>query len=518
MNHSKFQNLLRRAEGDQARRQFRHFIKQCWPVVEPAKALIHNWHIDAIGDHLQAVAEGQIHRLLITVPPGHTKTLITSVAFSSWVWIDRPQYRSIYASYASDLAIRDSVRCRALLKSPWYQETFKPEWRFAGDQDVKSRFENDRKGFRMAVGVNGEATGFRGHLVACDDPLNAREQHATAALEKVIFWWDQVMSSRLIDPANGAFVIIMQRLSERDLAAHVLCRGGYEHLNLPTEFEPERCSRTSLKDPHTGKSWCDPRTEPGELLFPQMYTAEVIAEAKIDLGAQGFAAQHQQRPAPAEGSMFKRNWWRFWTPEGANLPAIRFRDANNEEHEAVVVTVPKYVEEQVQSWDCSFKAVGKADFVAGHLWGRLGADAFLLDRVHGRMNFTMTLDAIRNLSRKWPGAEAKLIEDKANGTAVIQTLAHELTGIIAVNPLDGKVSRAHAVTPRIEAGNVYLPHPAFAPWVLDFIEEFAAFPNGRYDDDVDAATQALARLSATPRLPEPIDDYDDDDDFHEIRY
>ena len=166
------------------------------------------------------------------------------------------------------------------------------------------------------------------------------------------------------------------------------------------------------------------------------------------------------------------------------------------EHEAIIVILPDEVEEMVQSWDCSFKDLKTSDFVAGELWGRIGADSYLLDQVHERMDFPATLAAVRNMSRRWPGAEAKLIEDKANGSAVIQSLEHELTGIIPVEPLGGKVSRAFAITPRIEAGNVYLPHPAFAPWVNDFIEECANFPNGRNDDWVDAMTQALQRLNA----------------------
>lgn len=160
----------------------------------------------------------------------------------------------------------------------------------------------------MAFGVGGKGTGFRGDCLVVDDPLNAKKQHSEAALEEVIFWFDQVMSSRLNDPSTGAIVIVMQRLSERDLAAHVLARAGYEHLNLPTEFEPERQTITSI-----GR---DRRVEEGELLFPALFPTAVIAEAKTILGAQGYAAQHQQRPAPAEGGIFKRHWWRFWQQFG----------------------------------------------------------------------------------------------------------------------------------------------------------------------------------------------------------
>jgi len=486
---------LKAIEAEEARRRFRDFVPLAWPIAEPSRAFIPNWHIDAIADHLQAVSDGRIKRLLITIPPGHAKSLLVSVLWPAWQWIHNPKWRGIFTSYNGDLAMRDSVRCRSVLTSDWYRETFRPAWKLAGDQNVKNWFENDQKGFRMAFGVGGKGTGFRGDCLVVDDPLNAKKQHSEAALEEVIFWFDQVMSSRLNEPSTGAIVIIMQRLSERDLAAHVLARTGYEHLNLPTEFEPERRTITSI-----GR---DRRVTDGELLFPALFPPAVIAEAKTILGAQGYAAQHQQRPAPAEGGIFKRHWWRFWQPGPANLPAIRFRDGEGVEHEAVVVTLPDQVEEMVQSWDCSFKDLKTSDFVAGELWGRIGGDAYLLEQVHERLDFPATLAAVRNMSRRWPDAEAKLIEDKANGSAVIQSLSHELSGIIAVQPEGGKVSRAFAISPRIEAGNVYLPHPAFAPWVNDFIEECANFPHGRNDDWVDAMTQALLGLSALPLMRVP---------------
>jgi predicted phage terminase large subunit-like protein len=491
---------LKAIAAEEARRRFRDFIPLAWPTAEPSRAFMPNWHIDAIADHLQAVSDGRIKRLLITIPPGHAKSLLVSVLWPAWQWIQNPKWRGIFTSYNGDLAMRDSVRCRSVLASDWYRETFRPKWKFAGDQNVKNWFENDQKGFRMAFGVGGKGTGFRGDCLVVDDPLNAKKQHSETALEEVIFWFDQVMSSRLNDPSTGAIVIIMQRLSERDLAAHVLARAGYEHLSLPTEFEPERQTTTSIG--------CDRRVKDGELLFPGLFPAAVIAEAKTILGAQGYAAQHQQRPAPAEGGIFKRHWWRFWQPKGTNLPAIRFRDGEGVEHEAVIVTIPDLVEEKIQSWDTAFKDLKTSDFVAGEVWARLGGDAYLLDQVHERMDFPATVAAVRNMTLRWPHAETKLIEDKANGSAVIQSLSHELSGIIAVEPHGGKVSRACAVSPRIEAGNVYLPHPAFAPWVNDFIEECANFPNGRHDDWVDAMTQALLRLSAQPLIRVPVREFD----------
>ena len=494
---------LRAIECEMGTRLYGDFMRLAWRTVEPAKPFLPNWHIDAIAAHMQAVSDGKIRKLLITMPPGHAKSLSVTVLWGAWQWIRSPEWRALFCSYDQELATRDSMRRRALLNSPWFQKTFQPEWKFSGDQNQKNWFENDKKGFQMALGVGGKGTGFRSDCLVIDDPLNARKQHSEPALRDTIFWFDQVMSSRLNDLARGSIIIVMQRLNERDLAGHVLERGGFDHLNLPTEYEPERACVTSLGRP-------DPRTKEGELLFEPLFPAEVVAEAKRNLGTQGFAAQHQQRPAPAEGDIFKRHWWRFWQPAGANLPPVMFRDSNHVEHQAVVIDLPPFVDELAQSWDCAFKSNSNSDFVVGHVWGRIGPkDILLLDRVHGRMNFPETVQAIVQMSRKWPAAIAKLIEDKANGSAVIQTLAHLLPGIIPVNPLDGKVVRAHAVTARIEAGDIYLPHPSFAPWVWDVIEQFAAFPNGRHDDDVDAMTQALARLTARPCVIQQEDEEED---------
>jgi predicted phage terminase large subunit-like protein len=148
----------------------------------------------------------------------------------------------------------------------------------------------------------------------------------------------------------------------------------------------------------------------------------------------------------------------------------------------------------IQSWDMAFKDLATSDYVVGQVWAARKADRFLLDQTRQRMDMPSTKEAVRELSRRWPKAAAKLIEDKANGPAVIQELQHELSGLISINPEGGKIARAHAVSPQIESGNVYLPHPAIAPWVDAFIEEAAGFPNGRNDDQVDARTQALNRL------------------------
>jgi predicted phage terminase large subunit-like protein len=185
-----------------------------------------------------------------------------------------------------------------------------------------------------------------------------------------------------------------------------------------------------------------------------------------------WSALYQQRPSPLGGGIFKRNDWQYY------------------------LQAPAAFDDMLQSWDCAFKDKGSSDYVVGQVWGVKGSDKYLLDQVRDHLSFGATVNAIRVLSAKWPKAHTKLVEDKANGTAVIDTLKHEISGLIPVQPEGGKEARAHAVSCEVEAHNVYLPQ--YANWVADFVEECAAFPAAAHDDQVDAMTQALIRLRNRP--------------------
>lgn len=448
-----------------ARRSLAHFIRQAWHVVEPDTELLWNWHIDAIAEHLEAVSDGRIRRLLINVPPGHMKSLIVCVFWPAWMWLHQPGWRALFGSYSADLAIRDSVRCRDLLQNEWYQDTFHPGWHFAGDQNVKSYFKNDRQGFRFSLSVGSQATGWRGHCVVVDDPLNVKNQWSEIARAEAIRWWDKTMSSRLNDPRSGSRVIIMQRLHEEDLSGHVLTKtkGQYVHLCLPSEFEPESQCVTEL-------GWSDPRSKEGELLFPSLFNREVLDEAKEDLGSTDYAGQHQQKPAPAEGIVIKRAWINYYQ------------------------RAPLQFDRIIQSWDCAFKDLKTSSYVAGTVWGQVGADCYLLDRIHEHLDLPGTMRAVESMTQKHPLAVGKLVEDKANGPAVVQMLAKRVPGLISVSPEGGKMARAYAVQPLFEAGNVHLPAPAIAPWVEEYVHNITSFPGARTDDDMDSTSQALHHL------------------------
>lgn len=468
------------------------FVAAGWEVLEPGTQFRPNWHIDAICEHLEAIATGSIRRLLITLPPGHMKSLLVSVFWPAWLWQWKPTWRGIFSSYDSTLAIRDSVKTRQLLESDWFRDTFSPRWKFSTDQNVKSYFENTMRGFRISLSVGGKATGFRGDAVIVDDPLNAEDRFSEPKRKQAIRWWDTTMSSRLSNQETGARVIIMQRLHQEDLAGHVIEKGGYEHLNLPSEFEPDRVSSTSI-------GWKDPRKKAGQLLFPDMFPQNVLDEAKKDLGSVDYAGQHQQRPTAIEGSLFKRAWWKYY------------------DHE------PDTFDQIVLSLDATFKETSSGSFVVFQIWGKKGADMYLLGSVRLRIDFPKTIAAFRWFVRAEPRIGAKYVEDKANGPAVISTLQREIPGIVAISAEASKEARWAAASPYVESGNVYLPstelaalwtsrlrqvalneaqkwitiHDVDANWVGGFVDELSGVPTSRYNDQADAAAQAILKLMGT---------------------
>ncbi len=421
----------REIDAELARRSLAYFIPLAWPTVEPSTDLVWGWHLDAIAEHLEAVVRGQIQDLIINVPPGHMKSLEACVLFPAWVWTWQPSWRALFGSYALDLALRDSVRCRDVITSKWYQETFLPDWGLKSAQNVKGAYQNDARGIRQCVSVGSGTTGFRGDAVVLDDPLSVMQAYSPAARDEASRYVKSALSSRFNDPRKRQRILIMQRLHEQDPTGVVLEDGNWVHLRLPSEFEPKLRCVTSI-------GWEDPRTEKGELLFPQFFTQQVIDQAKKDLGSDSYAGQHQQRPSPAGGGIFKKWWWRFWQPAGMNLPPVRVEGPDGVMVERPVVNLPKDFDQQLQSWDMTFKDTKGTDFVVGQVWAKKEANRYLLDQVRERLSFSHTIQAVRSLSERWPDADTRLVEDKANGPAVIDTLNDEISGLIAVNPEGAK--------------------------------------------------------------------------------
>ena len=269
------------------------------------------------------------------------------------------------------------------------------------------------------------------------------------------------MSTRANDPVNDATIVVHQRVNEKDLTGYLLAEeSGWDHLILPMRYEREFTKTTSI-------GFKDPRTTDGELLHPKRLPEEIVKGLEKSLGVYHTNAQLQQRPDSRGGNIFNRNHWKFYKV----LPEL---------------------EEIAISADCTFKDLQTSDYVAIQVWGRKGADKFLLYRLRERMGFAATVQAVRTVKAKFPKALAVLIEDKANGSAVIETLKKEISGIIAINPEGGKVARAYAVQPEQEAGNLYLPDPSLDPGIETFLSEVSSFPTPTVnDDEVDAMTQVI---------------------------
>lgn len=485
----------------------RDFIQQAWHVVEPSTPFIGGWNLDAVCDHLEGVSAGHIRNLVINVPPRTAKSLIVSVFWPCWEWIHHPEVRWLFSAYTSKLSLRDSQKCRRVIDSPWYQANWADKYQLIGDQNTKENYENDKTGQRIATSVSGIGVGAGGDRIVCDDPNNTEEIESEVMRQNVLDWWDHTMSTRGNNPKTVARVIVQQRLHEQDLTGHVLEQGGYTHLMLPMRFEKDRRCVTTIGE----RTWEDPREFEGEFLWPDRFSEKEIADLEKRLGSYMSAGQLQQRPSPAGGGMLKSHWWRYWQPRNANMDPVPVKMPDGTVAQIHAIELPDRFDAHIQSWDMALKEEKTSDFVVGQVLSAKGANRFILDQVRDRMDLPRTLLAVRRLSAQHPNAHTKLVEDKANGPAVMQSLHAKIGGFLPVNPIGGKISRAAAASPMLESGNWYLPHPALADWVDGFIAECAGFPKASHDDQVDAWSQGAARLLNT------VAGEDDEDDALKIQ-
>lgn len=451
------------------------FVRYMWHIVEPATPLVWAPYLDAICDHLEAVSQHRIRNLIVNIPPRHLKSTIVSVMWPAWEWVLRPATRWLTSSYKLPLATRDARRARKLMGSAEYRELLEmaqgPDgvWELEADQNVKTRYENTRTGWRICTSVGAGGTGEGGDIVAVDDPNDIRHVHSERKRAVVHEWWDETMSTRLNDAKTSAKVVIMQRCHGQDLTGHILEKDGtVDLLCMPTEFEPDHPtpSRTTL-------GYVDPRTVPGELLAPDRMGEVEVANAKLVLGSWGYVGQHQQRPKPKGGGVLKESCFlRRWT------------------------VMPLQFDYIWQSWDLNFgtkNAVTYRDrsWVVGYVLGLSGATTYVLDEVRGVWEFSQSLLQMMMLTDRWPMAMKKLVENKANGPALESILRNRVPGIELVEPKGGKLSRALAIQPYAEAGGILLPSDLMAPWARPAIDEFTAFPFGTADDRVDALSQGV---------------------------
>jgi predicted phage terminase large subunit-like protein len=475
----------------------REHIRAIWPIIEPGTKFVDGWHIGAVSEHLQACSMGQIQYLILAFPPRSMKSITLAVGWPTWEWTWIPYIRQIFNSHTAALSTRDSVKCRRVIESRWYQRRFGHVFQLTTDQNQKTRFENDRAGYRIAGSVGGAGgTGEGGDRIVVDDAHKVNEANSTVKREAAVTWWRETMASRRNDPKTAVRVVSGQRVHEADVTGEILARElGYTYLRLPEEYD----GRKSV----TVLGFSDPRSQVGELLWPEHRPREVVESLKIELGPYAYSAQYQQEPTPAKGAVFEIQWFKWYT-----LPKIRIVDDFIVSPELTirkenVVEFPPAVDEMIQSVDASFKGKTRTaasrgtDFFVDQAWARRQADVFILGEERGQWELPASIAAVRKMSAEYPKAKKKLIEDKANGPAIVSTLRHELGGLIEVDPekLGGDlVARARAASPFVAAGNVYLPHPKIAPWILDWLNEMVKFPRAAFDDRVAAAVQAILIL------------------------
>lgn len=451
---------------------FEAFVLRAWSQIDTSE-LLWGWHMSALCLHLQAMAEGKIRRLIINIPPGHAKSMIVSVLYPAWMWARNPKWQSLQCAYKDDLCMRDAVRSRTLMETEWFKTMFRSglnrqaKWGMSEDENNKGRYVNTERGARTCVAV-GTGTGFRGDHIGIDDPLNAEDAMSESAREKVKRWYRTTVATRFNKPTEGTICVIMQRLHEDDLVGWLLTKknNGFVHLNLATEFESARKCVTPI--------WSDPRVNEGDLLFPELFTREAIADIKETQGEWVYAAQHQQRPIPEGGGLVKAEWFRNrWDV----LPDF---EAQN-----------MYV-------DAAFRKTNTSDLVAIGVFGKKGPNLYLIDLVWERLTFTETCAAIKRLKHKWPRTAGVYVEDKANGDAIIDTLQSQIPGVNPIKPEGGKEARISAITPLLQAGNLWLP--SAAAWVDKYIAEACSFPNAPHDDAIDMTAHGINHMLLKNRL------------------
>ena len=498
-----------------AERRLLDFVRLMWEVIEPAQPYVHGWVIERICEHLEAVTRGEITRLVVNVPPGCSKSLLFNVFWPAWEWgpLDRPATRYISAAYVDALTIRDNRRCRTLITSEKYQRLWGDRFALDPAQNAKTRFDNDRTGFRIATSVGGLGTGERGNRFIIDDPHNVKDVESEAIRNAALQWFSEVVPTRLSQPKDDVIACIMQRTHASDVSGLILARElGYEWLCLPMEFEEKNRSFTSV--PRKGiearpmklvmvagdaiPRWVSPeekvehalreskprmvvpqddRAREGELLWPERFPGDYLeTQLKPELrswgGTYAEAGQLQQRPAPRGGGIFKREDFK------------------------IIDALPEGFGATVRGWDL---AGGDEDTRAAWTVGiklkRCGTLLVIMDCVRLKGDPGEVEEALLRTARQdGPDVNISIPQDPGQaGKAQVRHLAAKLAGYLThFSPETGeKAMRARPFAAEAEVGNVRLLR---APWNDPLIAEFTSFPVGDFSDQVDAASRAYARL------------------------
>lgn len=413
----------------------------------------HMPHTRYIAKHLQAIADGEEKHIIVELPPRSSKSYTITETFPSYFLGRNPDKKVIATAYSEGLA-RKFGRLNRNKLIEFGVSIFGMD--LSQDNSTATNWSvKGHNGGMVATGIGGSITGEGADLMIIDDPIkNNEEAQSQTIRDKIWNEWETTLSTRI--HKGGSVIVVMTRWHEDDIVGRLLERSPYdwERIRLPALAE---------ENDLLGR-------EVGEPLAPQLGYDEQWAELKkVEVGSKVWNSLYQQRPSASEGNIFKREWWQYY-----DRPPERF--------DKIII-----------SWDLTFKDAQTSDYVVGQVWGKRKADKYLLYQVRDRMDFPTTLQTVKNVAYKYPKAREILIEDKANGPAVISSIKREVSGVIPINPKGSKVARAQAVTPQIESGNVFLPR--YEAFTQDLIEECAAFNSGANDDQVDCLSQALNRLT-----------------------
>jgi hypothetical protein len=486
-----------------AERSLYEFTRQAWPVVEPGKPFVPGWHIEAVSERLEAVTRGDIRNLLIMVPPGCTKTTTVCVMWPAREWIAPPEVRWLFSSCSLPRAQDAAQLCGILLRSKWYRTTWGDRFRLT--TTAETELYNNRLGWRKCVSVQSGTTGEHGDRLVIDDPHNVKDVESDQVRRETLRWHDHAWFNRVNDARRSSRVVIAQRTHHEDLMGHLEKRGDYVVLRIPEEFEVERRCVTSI-------GWKDPRTEDGELMRPERFGPEQVAEAKRTLGSLGYAAQHQQRPAPKQGALFKRAWWnnraRYQLQDGESIIRLGKPGVLLLNNCTVFVIV-----------DGAASSKETADHTAIAVFALApDGDLFVLWVVRERFEVEDIVPYLNGVCEAWGpdwvGIEASGFQVWFTKTARDKQRFPAIPTVKELKPEGkGKAARAAPAAIRAEQGEIWLPYaddPA-NPWVADFEEELYAFTGkeGRSDDAADCLAYAVLSidqlgLGAFEELPEPF--------------
>ena len=447
------------------RQNFYAFVQKVFATLHHSESFDPNWHVEAMCYRLQNIAEGGSDRLLITVPPRHLKSICTAVALPAWLLGRDPTRRVLVASYGQDLATKHARDFRTVIEADWYRDIF-PRMRIDRRKNTESEIVTTAQGGRKAVSVGGSVTGFGADFIVVDDLMKAIDASSVTARQAVKEFYDQTLLSRINDQRSGAIVAIQQRLHEDDLAAHLIEKGDFVHLNLPAIAVED--ADVSLYNGAVHRRRKD------DLLWPEREPSEVLERIRRDMGSGPFSAQYQQNPVPPDGNRIRWEWFKTYDERPP-------RD---------------FFQLIVQSWDTAMTDEPTSDYSVGMTWGYREKSWYLLDVSRERLAYPGLKRRVITLKKEW-NADHVVIEHAATGIPLVRELRDEEDfRVFGLTPRLDKETRVAAATGKIEQGLVRIPSQA--PWLAEFRQELLAFPNGRYDDQVDSLTVFLEWIAVNP--------------------